>query len=531
MIIDLQSGAPEGLPQDAICVIGAGAVGLCIAVSLARRGVPVVLLEGGGQTMETDAQALQEGRSVGHPFTNIEVGRYRVLGGSTVFWGGQVLPFDRFVRDARPWLGHDAWPIADAELDPYFAKTYELLGLGEAFFDDKDVWKGIGVPFPEFGPELEVQFTRWLRTRNLALLFKKELKQFDKLITVLHANVCAFNLSEDQRSVRSVSVKSLNGKQFEFAAKSFVLANGTLEMSRLLLHPLGNGAKPAWQGSKHLGTPMIDHLDCLAGDVHILDHDAMHSVFDNIYFKGHKYYPRIRLAPEVQREQGLVDISAQFLYRTRFSEHLEYLKMFLRSIKEGAAPVSVLQLPRHLTAVAKTALPLAVRYFKDRRSFKPDDAEVSLALYCEQLPTPRSRLELGDERDALGMRRLRVNWQIDGREIKTMKYFSLRIKQQLESRKIASVALNPLLLDEDPKFIEAIHDGIHQMGAARIGRTAQDGVVDADLKVFGTDNLYLGGAAVFPSTGFANPTFTAIALALRLADHLDAKERRATVSH
>ena len=48
----------------------------------------------------------------------------------------------------------------------------------------------------------------------------------------------------------------------------------------------------------------------------------------------------------------------------------------------------------------------------------------------------------------------------------------------------------------------------------------QDGVVDSNCRVFGTNNLFVAGAAVFPSSSFANPTFTAMALANRLSHHL-----------
>jgi choline dehydrogenase-like flavoprotein len=58
------------------------------------------------------------------------------------------------------------------------------------------------------------------------------------------------------------------------------------------------------------------------------------------------------------------------------------------------------------------------------------------------------------------------------------------------------------------------------MGGARMALLPEDGVVDPQLKVFGTENLYALGAATFPSGSFANPTLTALALAVRLADHL-----------
>lgn len=519
MIFDLEKDELPAQVDAQVCIVGGGAVGLAMATRLARSGVDVVLLEGGGRSLETRSQALQKGQSIGHPFANIEVGRYRTLGGSTTYWGGQVLPFDAFVTGERPWLGHDAWPVAEDVLSRYFEEAYGLIGLGAMERDNAAVWKSLGGAVPDLGPDLSLEMTRWLKVRNFSRLFGRALKDASGPRTYVHANVVGMEMNGDA-VVHALHARALNGRTMTVRARSFILANGTLEIARLLMHPLISGRDAPWSRSEWLGRPLVDHLDCAAGEVKVLDHTRFHQIFDNIYVGGHKYYPKVRLSPEVQRAEGLTDIAAQFLYKTRFSEHLDYLKQFLRSIREGGGDVSLLKLPQHVAAVAATTVPLALRYFRDRRSFKPKDAEVTLVFYSEQLPCARSRLLLSQETDALGMRQLAVDWQIDGREMSTMKHFGRTLQREFKQRNLAEITLDPRLEAEDPSFISIIHDAVHQMGVTRMGRSAAEGFVDPDLKVFGTRNLYVAGAAVFPSTGFANPTFTAIALALRLCDHL-----------
>jgi choline dehydrogenase-like flavoprotein len=64
-------------------------------------------------------------------------------------------------------------------------------------------------------------------------------------------------------------------------------------------------------------------------------------------------------------------------------------------------------------------------------------------------------------------------------------------------------------------------DGLHQVGTTRMGQDPKDSVVDADLKVHDIANLHVASSSVFPTTGQANSTFLATALAIRLANHLD----------
>jgi choline dehydrogenase-like flavoprotein len=89
----------------------------------------------------------------------------------------------------------------------------------------------------------------------------------------------------------------------------------------------------------------------------------------------------------------------------------------------------------------------------------------------------------------------------------------------------ARLGLGKIRLAGAPDFerrntLGAARDIFHHMGTTRMSETAQTGVTRPDLRCHDVDNLYVAGPSVFPAGGIANPTFTALALTVRLADHL-----------
>jgi len=60
----------------------------------------------------------------------------------------------------------------------------------------------------------------------------------------------------------------------------------------------------------------------------------------------------------------------------------------------------------------------------------------------------------------------------------------------------------------------------HHMGSCRMGDNPRASVVDANLRVHGSDNLYIAGSATFVTSGAAHPTPGIVALSYRLADHI-----------
>jgi hypothetical protein len=236
--------------------------------------------------------------------------------------------------------------------------------------------------------------------------------------------------------------------------------------------------------------------------------------------QGLKYSPKIKLSEAAQRQHRLLGIAAHFLFNSRYNADLDRLKILVKALLHGKIDRRALSIPRRLLPLLRIAVPMMSRYVRHRRTYNLADRGIQLRLTSEQMPLKASRLKLRPERDSLGMPLVEVEWMIDGAEIETMARFCEAITAFFEQRKLARIKLDPLLGARDRRFLTRIDDANHHMGMARMSDSPATGMVDASLRVYGSNNLYVAGAATFPTTGFANPTLTAIALGLRLSDHL-----------
>ena len=129
-----------------------------------------------------------------------------------------------------------------------------------------------------------------------------------------------------------------------------------------------------------------------------------------------------------------------------------------------------------------------------------------------------NRVTLSDEYDRLGRRRARVEWQLGDTDIDSMRRVTRLLQQAISEASVGHLEL--AFPDEPSAWRSATEGGLHHMGATRMHVDPQHGVVDENSRVHGTSNLFVAGSSVFPSGGYANPTLTIVALALRLGDHL-----------
>ncbi|MGC1781174.1 MAG: GMC family oxidoreductase [Acidobacteriaceae bacterium] len=518
MIVDLERD--EALPQFVadVCIVGAGAAGIVLAAELVRQNCNVLLLESGGQTVESEAQALNACEYTGQPHREAHIGRFRALGGTTTAWGGQILELDAKDFAPRPWVPRSGWPVAKEELQPYYERALCAEGLAQVIRKDQEVWREMKVAVPELGDALETYFTRWCPEPNFARLYRETLAS-PQLCVVMHATATATLMNENGERIAGIRCRTLGGRERTFSAPQYVLCLGAIETVRFLLQPMRDGQTPSWNCSGLLGRYFQSHIDYNAARIPAKDAARLRQSFANTYLRGYKYHPKFRLAFSVQREQQLLNIAGSVTCIAPDERELRRAKALARNIVQGRGLRLWTDLPPAFRQLSNL-LRMGYGYRVERRAHWPKNSAFWLRIHCEQEPRSESRITLTEERDVSGLFYARLDWRVSPLEWKTIRCFTEVVRQTFAAHDMANVEMLAGLAQEDG-FRDLVFDNSHHhMGGTRMAESPTQGVVDPDLRLHGVENAYVCSASVFPCSGFSNPTHTLIALAIRLADHL-----------
>ncbi len=524
MIVDLQHSPPPDTLHDVV-IVGGGTVALLLAVLLERQGQRVLVLETGGGSFETPSQELNDATVTGRAHTGIAVARGRALGGTSNLWGGQLTGFVPSDFEARAGVADAPWPITYEDLLPWYEAVAKELRLADVLdASTPQAHKLFGEQYPDI-PGFTLFLTRWLKEPAMARYFHERLQNAPNLTVLLHAHATGLDLAPDGERIASVRVAQPDGKSVSIRGQRFVLANGTIEIARLLLASASEQPGAPWADNTWVGAGFQDHLEMRGGRVHLLDKPRFLRTFQNIVLGGHKYQPKLRLdTGEVNTgADAALNVTGYFAFESSIAEHLQHLKVLVRSLMRGGLPKQGLgDMIRHIKGMGSAWVPMIVQYLRHHRIYNPGDRGVWLVMHAEQLPRDDSRITLDPERkDRFGMPLASLDWRIGGQpEVRAMAAFVRRIGDSLLAAGLARVEIDAMLDTEDTRVLDHARDTFHQCGGARMGHHAGDGVVDSELRVFGTSNLFVAGAAVFRTSSYANPTFTAMALTARLAERL-----------
>ncbi len=518
MIIEnIEDAENAAFPYQTV-IIGGGTVGLYAAVELSKRGQSVLVIESGG--MELGGFDPSTYATTGLPHEGIRIGRSRSLGGTSNLWGGQLVEFQAVDFEGRDWLPDSKWPIRYEEIQPYYQKTYTNLGFIDEVQTDQRVFEKVFPETPSFAEGVEMFLTRWLKVPSFAAAYAQEIQTRKNLSVLLHHSVVGFNSLKGK--ITSVKAINRHGEACEIHGDRFILASGTIEICRLMLHAAATpGWDCPWRNNGNVGAYFQDHFVGRAGTVHPTDSRRFFNTFCNFLSAGYKFQPKLRLTNKTLETIPILNVQGTFCFESSISENLVFLKQFLKAAVYSRKVTGVGDLFRNLLACAKYLPPLMWKYVIENRIFVPSSSKISFGIQTEQAPIRESKITIDSSvKDPFGLPKVILDWRHGDQELSSIRDFVIRCDQALRDAGLASITIPDELMNLQPSFLAKLGDVYHQTGGCRMAESESDGVVDRDLRVFGTDNLYVIGASTFRTTSNANTTFVALTLTSRLVDHL-----------
>lgn len=526
VLIDLHELATEQVFRADVLIVGTGVAGLTLADALRGSGLNVDLLEAGGAALEPQSQALYEAEMAGIAHLGTTEGRFRVYGGSSTRWGGQLLPLAACDFEARSHVPHSGWPISSGDLTPYLQRCEELLGVNHNPYDAA-LLQQLPQPWPQVSEEaLRLRFSKWapFRSRNLAQTLGSRCQADPQTRIFLHATVTAVELHMDGRHVESLQVRTFSGDNFCFRGRQVVIAAGSIETTRLLLASRSVHSNGIANQTDQLGRWFHDHLSVKAATLQPHRRRDFLRRLAPWFLGDTRHTVKIESTETWQAQQGCLNVMGHLVFQSPENSGFAWLRQQLLARQIGSASEEKLPAPalQDLPGEAFDLLYLAWKRMARQRRWCPSNAEITLSIDTEQQPNPESRIRLSANLDAMGMAKAIVQWQWGEPERRTFAAYRQLFNQQWQAWDGGQISWNESF-EPDSGWEKGVKDIYHLMGGTRMTSDPHKGIVDPSLEVHGIDNLSIASLSVFPTGGSSNPTLTLMMLTLRLAERLRAQ--------
>ncbi|MEM7291923.1 MAG: GMC family oxidoreductase [Pseudomonadota bacterium] len=546
MIIDT-ADFESGVQRDTdVCIIGAGVAGISLARELTGRGLRICIVENGGFRFRPRPQTLAFGANVGNPYFALGVARIFRFGGTSNRWcsdlgdgstGVRLRPLDPIDFERREEIAHSGWPFDYDHLAPYYHRAQAHFHLDERDYrwqSWSDLTAHTALPLDE--SRVKSVIFQFSETRQFIQRARQFIEQSDDIEILPFVHAVELEVGDTAQNVQRLNAVTLSGKALSISAQHFVLAGGGIENPRFLLNC--NRQHSSGLGNQHdlVGRFFMEHPHLLSGTVI----PSSPALFDQIGLyrthpvDGSHIMGKLALNNDVLRREALLNSCMFFeprptrdprrprkIYNTHGAEAMLAILGDITNLRWPRQVVTrSIQVCREMPKLAAFALEKL-----DRR--RHGGAPVAMGVYnfLEQVPNPDSRVSLTAEKDPFGQPRAKLDWKLTEQDIRSMLRSQVLLGEELERLGLGHLIPDPY----EEVSPDNIIGGYHHMGTTRMHSDPKQGVVDEHCAVHGVPNLHIAGSSVFPTSGYANPTLTIAALAIRLADRLKgAFNRRVT---
>lgn len=462
----------------------------------------------------------------------------RAVGGTSAWWGGRCVPFDPIDFSERPWIPGAGWPIRYEDVQPWFEPATAYFGCGPA------TYRAGNAPWPLKRAGFQ-DLERWAPVPDMA---RRHRARLDALGVRIMSCTTVTGIIPSPCGSRIASLTAVQpAGEVALEAKHFVLACGGLETTRLLLNV--QTAHPHLFGGPEgpLGRSYAGHQ---SGKIADLVFENAQDVRHTDFFRDGSVFARRRftLTPETQAAEQLLNIAfwtdnppfhnpdhgngalslvwtvlaMPFIGRRLLSDGVRLSHLGPKPHRIGAHLLNILRRPDRL--VGDVFAILRTRLFSNPRQpgflLHSRAGRYALHFHAEQSPNPDSRVRLSQTKDAVGMARLRIEMRFSEADAHRIVRSHDILDRALQAAGVGRLVFKSPPEDLIASVMAQAADGFHQTGTTRMSASPIDGVVDAECRVHGLENLYIASSSVFPTSGQANPTLLTVALGLRLAARL-----------
>ncbi len=472
MIIDLNKSNLSSITDIDYCIIGSGPAGMSLALDLESSQKKILLLEAGSIHWTRESSDCYKGENIGDQYFELEQSRQRFFGGTSNHWTGWCRSLDDSDFNSAQVSGVE-WPIRKSDLDPYLKESCKILEVGSDYSNSILSTKfGVESQKFEFSPPVRFGFK-----------YRERINKSQSIQLILNANLTDFLYSNQK--INEAFAESYLGNRCSIKAKTFILAAGGIENSRLLL----------WFNKKSKSkNKLIDTRSPLGK-----------------YWMEHPHFYLGKAFLDRRWENTYLGLNKE----TR--HHLGILNAGIRI--EGLGDDGAIALIKDLMCIAPDLGKRIGNLFE-----KNLVCAANIRGAWEQSPNIKSLIKISDINfDSFGIPRPILEWKKTNFDIQTIKKTLQQINEWVLHENKGRFKFDEWILNASdfPESIET--GGHHHMGGTRMGFNVSDGVVDKNLKVFNKENLYILGSSIFPTGGHANPTLTILQLSLRLSAYLKNK--------